>query len=445
MKIFTFLLILISLQLASQSEIILEKSKISIPFQFINNLIFIKVHVNGVELTFLLDSGVSDTILFSLENKTLDFKDLEKVRFTGLGGAQFVEGLKSTKNVLSIPKKMIDYQHEIYIILNEDFNFSSHVGIPVHGIIGYHFFKNHPVKFDFVRDRIYIYQDISKVKTKKFEELPLNIEGNKPYAYAKIQMTKEISDAKMLLDLGNSDAVWLFPTRIPNFNYNRPNIDDFLGRGFNGDIYGKRSRIHSLILGKNTLEKPIVSMPNEESVKSMKFVENRIGSIGSDVLKRFSVILDYANGKYYLKKNRNFKDKFKFNMSGLDIKHDGMTWEKDFVKVEIERNSNNRSRPNNPYKSVYEAEPQTLPYKFVLKPIYSIAGIRENSPSHLAGLKMGDLIISINGVKASELTLQKINEMLSSEEDRVIKMLISRKNENITKEFVLKDPIPYEE
>ena len=48
----------------------------------------------------------------------------------------------------------------------------------------------------------------------------------------------------MLIDLGNSDAM-AFPNRIPNFNYNRPNIDDFLGRGFNGDIYGKRSRIHT--------------------------------------------------------------------------------------------------------------------------------------------------------------------------------------------------------
>jgi hypothetical protein len=38
------------------------------------------------------------------------------------------------------------------------------------------------------------------------------------------------------------------PTLIKDFVYNRPNIDDFLG-GFNGDIYGKRSRIHNFYLG----------------------------------------------------------------------------------------------------------------------------------------------------------------------------------------------------
>jgi hypothetical protein len=46
-----------------------EVNKVKIPFQLINNLVFIPINVNGVELTFLLDSGVKETILFSLEEK----------------------------------------------------------------------------------------------------------------------------------------------------------------------------------------------------------------------------------------------------------------------------------------------------------------------------------------------------------------------------------------
>ena len=45
------------------------KEKVSIPFKFINNLLFIPIKVNGIELNFLLDSGVEETILFSLEDK----------------------------------------------------------------------------------------------------------------------------------------------------------------------------------------------------------------------------------------------------------------------------------------------------------------------------------------------------------------------------------------
>jgi hypothetical protein len=36
----------------------------------------------------------------------------------------------------------------------------------------------------------------------------------------------------------------------------------------------------------------------------------------------------------FTSKSKTVKDPFKFNMSGLDIKHDGMKWESDLVKVD---------------------------------------------------------------------------------------------------------------
>jgi hypothetical protein len=66
-----------------------------IPFQLINNLVFIPINVNGVELTFLLDSGVKETILFSLEEKNeISLKNIEK-SLSGLGSEDAIEGLKS--------------------------------------------------------------------------------------------------------------------------------------------------------------------------------------------------------------------------------------------------------------------------------------------------------------------------------------------------------------
>ena len=76
-------------------------------------------------------------------------------------------------------------------------------------------------------------------------------------------------------------------------------------------------------------------MPSNESVQSMNFVKDRIGSIGSDILKRFTVIFDYKILIFTSKKQAIKKDPFKFNMSGLDIKHDGMKWENDLVKVDL--------------------------------------------------------------------------------------------------------------
>ena len=45
-----------------------KSEKVKVPIRLINNLVFIPVKVNGVELLFLLDSGVEETILFGFED-----------------------------------------------------------------------------------------------------------------------------------------------------------------------------------------------------------------------------------------------------------------------------------------------------------------------------------------------------------------------------------------
>lgn len=432
----------LSLLMGAQDGFQLQNVKKSvIPFRMINNLIFIPVNINGVELTFLLDSGVSETLLFSLENKEVNFKNVEKMKFSGLGGNIEIEGLKSVRNRVQIGKNFIDKNHMVYLILDEDFNFSSYVGIPVNGIIGYHFFKDHQIKIDYTTAKITVYgtQDISK-QTRRFEALPFSIEGNKPYLTAGIEQISGRKDSKMLIDLGNSDAIWLFPSLIPDFVYNRPNIDDFLGRGFNGDIFGKRSRIHNLYFGSHVLEKPLTAMPDEYSIQHLRIVPGRKGSIGSETLRRFTLIFDYPNETLYIKKNRYFRDPFHFNMSGLDIRHDGMFWDKDMVEI-----NNPRKRDGATSDHEIFINQNRFQYRFVLKPSYSVAGSRTGSPAYNAGIRKDDKLISINGRKTSDLTLQKINEILRSEEGRHLKFLIERNGHEMNFDFYLEDPIPYSE
>ena len=160
-----FFILNISFTLFAQQESgfkINSNKKIIIPFRFINNLIFIEVEVNGVMLTFMLDSGVGQTILLSLEDKEVEFENIKKVKLSGLGSKDEIDGLISIANKVAINKKMIDTNHRIIIILKEDFNFSSHVGIPINGILGYDFFKNYPVYIDFEYNKIYVYPDTVK-------------------------------------------------------------------------------------------------------------------------------------------------------------------------------------------------------------------------------------------------------------------------------------------
>lgn len=425
---------------AQNSFRLIHTQKAVIPFQLINNLIFIPININGADLTFMVDTGVAETILFSLENKELKLDNVEKIKFSGLGGSLSIDGLKSDRNMARIGSELINTSMSLYVILDEEFNISPHVGIPVNGVIGYHFFKDYPIAIDYISKKITVYEnmDVLKRKARKFDEIPISIEKNKPYLHADVEMTQERKNSKLLIDLGNSDAIWLFPTLIKDFVYNRPNIDDFLGRGFNGDIYGKRSRIHNFYLGNFKFEKPLTAMPDEFSIQHVNLVKDRKGSIGGEITRRFSIIFDYPNNKLYLKKNRNFDDPFHFNMSGLDFRQDGMEWQEDRVRIDT-RTATETSKVNEVYKE------DSFQYKFSLKPIFSIAGVRKDSPAYEAGLQKDDRIISINGDKTADMTLEKILEMMKSSEGRTITMVIQRKEERLTFRFNLEDPIPYQE
>ena len=145
--------------LFGQGDFILENNakKAIIPFKLINNLVFIPIKVNGVELNFLLDSGVEETLLFSMEDKQeVSFNNVEKIKLRGLGSEEEIEGLKSTKNILET-HGLKSSDHMVFIILDQSFNLSSHIGIPVNGIIGHKFFRNNLVEINYQKKKIIVH------------------------------------------------------------------------------------------------------------------------------------------------------------------------------------------------------------------------------------------------------------------------------------------------
>jgi hypothetical protein len=444
----TWLLLLLLLPFrgkAKEGFVVTSQEKVVIPFQFINNIIVIPVIVNGVELHFMLDSGLGETLLFSLENKEVNFNNVEKISFNGLGGEKSVEGLLSTNNKISIAGNFIDTSHKIYIITDEDFNISAHLGVPVNGIMGYDFFKNYPVEINYIQHRMYIYTGLEQVKNiEKHESLPITIEKKKPYIQATLHIKGKDIPAKMLLDLGNSDAVWIFPKTIEGLNYRGAQFEDYLGRGFNGDVKGRRGRIHSVTLGKYTLHKPITAFPDQKSLQSISLTENRAGSIGTEIISRFNVIMDYPGNRFYFKKNKYFNYPFKYNMSGLNIKHDGVQWAQTLVKMEVEGPYKTKANSAQKGTEVFASSSQ-FQYKFELKPAYTITGVRKGSPGDVAGLQEGDQVISVKNIPTSELSLDHIFQILSLKEDKVINVEVMRDSVLLRKQVILKDPIPYRE
>ena len=420
------LVLIYSLSGFGQESFVFEKGveKVVIPFKFINNLIFIPIKVNGVELNLMLDSGVEETILFSMEDKQeVSFFNVEKITLRGLGSEASIEGLKSTKNTLEI-NGLKSENHLLYIVLDQSFNLSSHIGIPVNGIIGYNFLKNNLVEINYGSKKISVYKDTKKNRKridKKFQLVPITIERSKPYISSSVVLNSNEIPVKLLIDIGNSDAIWLFENESKGIKIPTKNFEDYLGKGFSGDVEGKRAQVSKFKISNFEFRNPIVAFPDSTSIMNVRMVKDRAGSVGSEILRRFSIIFDYSNQKMFLRKNNNFSAPFSYNKSGVELQHFGLQWVQETVRLETvpiivgDAAEARRNIADNNFK-----------YKFVLKPIYVIANIRKNSPAALSGLQKGDVIVSINDKPGYEFTLERINSLLKSEDENWITFEIER-------------------
>ena len=436
-KAFSFLFFLTCLLPAlSQEGFLFDKNveKVVIPFKFINNLIFIPIKVNGVELNFLLDSGVEETILFSMEDKKeVSFFNVEKISLRGLGSEASIEGLKSANNMLEI-RELKSKDHLLYIVLDQSFNLSSHIGIPVNGIIGYNLFKTNLVEINYEKKKVIIYKDIEKNRKKiekKYHSVDISIERDKPYLTGSVVMNTVEIPVKLLIDVGNSDAIWLFENHSKLIDIPKKNFEDYLGKGFSGDVEGRRGQISKFKLSEFEFQNIIVAFPDSTSIRNVKMVTNRAGSVGSEILKRFTVVFDYANKKMFLRTNGEFHSPFSYNKSGVEIQHNGLQWVQETVRLQtipisVDKVSTEEENLMNNFK-----------YKFELKPIYEIANVRKNSPAAISGLQKGDVVVRINNIQAYRYSLEKIKELLRSDEERWITFEIDRNGQTLKIKFRL--------
>lgn len=428
--------IISSLPVFGQDEFQFEKGtdKVIIPFKLINNLIFIPLKVNNVELYFLLDSGVEETILFSMEEKKeVSFFNVEKITLRGLGSENSIEGLKSTNNTLEV-NGLKSNNHLLYIVLDQSFNLSSHIGIPVNGIIGYNFLKSNLVEINYQNKRITVFKDNEKNRKRivnKFQMVPITVEKLKPYIQGSTIIDSAEISTKLLIDIGNSDAIWLFENKEKSIKIPAKNFEDYLGKGFSGDVEGKRAQINKFSFSKFEFYNPIVAFPDSSSIKNVRMVKDRAGSVGAEILKRFNLVFDYPNQQLFLKKNNNYKTPFSYNKSGIELQHYGLQWVQETVSLETVPFAGNEI--NAKANTIYS----NFKYKFVLKPIYTIVNVRKNSPAALSGLQKGDIIVSINQKPGYEFTLEKIHSLLKSEEENWIYFEVERNNQILKFKFQL--------
>ncbi|MGB7784608.1 MAG: aspartyl protease family protein [Salinimicrobium sp.] len=402
-----------------------DRRRTKIKFDLVNNLIVVPVKLNGVELSFLLDTGVNTSLLLDLSPQdSLELLNAEKIQLRGLGGHQLIDAYRSTDNVMEIGK-VKNEALELYVIYDEDINFSPRLGVAVNGILGYDFFKDFVVEINYSRKFIRVHDPGRFTKKMRgYRELPLQFYRNKPYLLSEIDVDDRRQEVMLLLDNGLSDALWLFPQTM-GLQVPEKSFKDLLGLGLLGDVTGDRGRIQSFQMGEIELNNVTASFPDSSSVRGLKMFTERNGSIGGELLRRFNIYMDYDAGRMFVKKNKNFRNPFNYNMSGIVLEHGG------FVVVESYETVIKPVSSGSEGEEVFKAP--VVYKKFSLQPSFRIVRLRENSPGSLVGLQVGDLLVKVNGKSAYHFSLEELTHLFSSEDGKSIKLEIER--EGMTKEF----------
>jgi hypothetical protein len=440
--LFTILLFYFSLSTKAQEGFRFynqSKNHQRITFKLINNLIVIPLEINGENLSFILDTGVNKTIIFSVSEKdSIGLLNPEKITLRGLGGGEPVAAILSKKNRIKI-KGLVSNNETIYVILKDFFDLSSKMGTTIHGIIGYNLLKNFIIKINYDSKKIDFYnpKKYKYKKCRKCEILPIQFYRKKPFVNLQIQLDTVgtmLIKVKMLIDSGGSDAIWLFEDSKPEIKTPLRFFNDILGEGLSGVILGKRSRIPKLKIGNFEIEKPTVSFLDSISTKEARRLKNRNGSIGGNILKRFIVWLDYPNKQVILKKNGSLKKGFNYNMSGLDIVYAG----NQLIKEEVAKPSgviyNKQADGSNTISFA-----TNFTYKF--KPVYKIKSVVKNSAADKVGLRAGDIILKINQNFSHSYKLNEIINKFQERDKKKIKIIVERNGDKLKFEFRLEKKV----
>ncbi|WP_246019962.1 aspartyl protease family protein [Muriicola soli] len=407
-----------------------------INFQLINNLIVIPLEINDAKLNFILDSGVSKPLLFNLSDQdSIQLRNVSEITINGLGAGEPIKALNSRGNSFKL-KKIRNFDQQIFVVLDKDINFSPSLGIPVHGIIGFDLFRDFIVEVNYGRKSIKFHNPeyYDETSSKNAQSIPLSIVDRKAYITGKVSFEdKDNVPVKLLIDTGSSDAVWLFQDLDKGINIPEKHYVDYLGKGLNGSIFGKRTKVRKVQLGDFVLKNAKAAFPDMFSFSSIKDHGDRNGTVGGEILRRFNIVFNYQNNVIHLKKNSYFNEPFRFNMSGLELQHNGL-------RYIAERITDSRGVVKNDERSFGDVqilmENRT---RLSLVPEIIVSGIRAGSPADEAGLREGDVILAVNGKRVHKYKLQEIMNMINEKEGKKVRLLIERYDSDLLFSFTLKD------
>ena len=374
-------------------------SKVRMDFEQYNNLIVIPVTINeDVKLNFILDTGVQYPILTEkFFGDLLNFEYPRKILIQGPGIEDSITALVASDVRLTLPGGVTSGINQSFLVLENDYlQLRENLGADVYGIIGFDIFSRFIVEVNYEENYLVLYEPKKFKGKKKYKKVPITLDGTKPYI--PVTVSKENQGTitlPLMIDTGASHSL-LINNPEENSFLPEKNVATVIGRGLGGEIYGHLGRVSTIQVDKFELENPIISFPLKGDYGSLAKKGAHNGTVGGEFLSRFNVVIDYHHNSFYLKKNKHFSREFEHDMSGMTIAANGEEFDS-----------------------------------------YRVLSVRYGSPAHEAGVRVGDIIVSINGFTFDTIKLEGAMAILRRQEGKKITLRILEGEEYVKKAFKL--------
>ncbi len=363
--------------------------KARVPIQLQRNLLVVKCMLNGFgPFNFLLDTGVSTSIITSAAlADSLHLRHGQNFRVVGAGGID--SGLLAYQSdSVRVELHGVVAPYMSWLVLSDDvLNLSGYVGVPIYGILGSELFRSFVVTLQPEQNQMVLSNPATyrAPKGKQWASIPLSLQNGKAYFTASVQLNDTLTlPLKLVLDTGASHAISLELNSDPRMVGPTRRLASDLGRGLSGTVQGYLGRITAMHFGRYVMHSVLTSFPNPNDVHSRADVP-RNGNVGYELLKRFSLVIDYPHQCLLLRPNARFADPFEHDMCGMELLATGPDYRR-----------------------------------------FLVLTVMPDSPAAAAGLEANEELLSINFLPTNVFTLTQIGRMLHSEDGRVLLLVLRR-------------------
>jgi hypothetical protein len=288
-----------------------DASSAPIHFQLADGLIYVQARLNdSMPLWMMLDTGSSVTAFDESVSRTLG------IRFVGEGNA-YGPGQGS-------PQMLAFASHTTLMFGGEELSdqtvatlplewFSREVGRRTDGFLGSNLFRNYVVEIDYANQVLRLYDPATYAYSGPGQRLPLQfIWDDIPTVRAEV-VTQDGTDITgvFLVDSGATTAVWLtkaFTEAHPEFLSEHETIEVPNVVAVGGELRARLGRLSAVRLGGFLVSMPLTQF--SQNTSGIFATPNITGTIGAQMLRRFTVIFDYAHREMILEPNEHFGDPF---------------------------------------------------------------------------------------------------------------------------------------